>query len=101
MHSAKFEWSLLFPDKSAVSAPTALGILARIADMQMDPCSIPQIRARLVDRAFVWSGVMVSESTTAEQFLRDLSSVGMFALMEPPVVYNGHETETGSVKEGD
>lgn len=99
-------WSVLWPDKSALSALTARGILVRLGALQWEPCSVATMRARLVDRAFKWSGVAVSESTTDEQFLRDLASVGMFALMEPfdpasPVVYNRETTETPSVTEGD
>lgn len=83
-------WSLLWPDKSVLSAESPRGILVRLAALQMDPCSVAQMRSRLVDRAEVWAGVRIAENTTDEQFLRDLADVGMFVLAEPfpPIVYN-------------
>ena len=99
-------WSILWPDKSTLTALSARGILVRLGALQWEPCSVATMRARLVDRAFKWTGVSVSESTTDEQFLRDLSAAGMFALMEPfdaapPVVYNREVGQDGPTVEGD
>lgn len=80
----KSQWSILWPDKSALSAPTATALLQRIASLQWEqPCSVAQIRARLVDRAKAWSGVAVNEEANDEDFLTELASAGMFALSEP------------------
>lgn len=97
----KPQWSILFPDESVISAPSAEGVLARIAQVQWEPCSIAQVRARLVDRAFVWSGVMVPETTSAEEFLQSLADVGMFVLIGPPVGYNGFGVGIGPAQKGD
>lgn len=94
-------WSILFPDGSAISADSPEGILARIAQVQWEPCSIAQVRARLVDRAFVWSGVMVPETGGAAEFLQSLADVGMFVLAGPPVGYNEIAGEIGSPRKGD
>jgi len=77
-------WSILWPDKSALSADTPEAIIDRLAQLQWtQPCTRAQMRARLVDRAEVWAGTEIIEAATDADLLRELSSVGMFALIEP------------------
>lgn len=77
-------WSILWPDKSALSAPTATALLQRIASLQWEqPCSVAQIRTRLADRALVWSAVQVNEDLPDEDFLAALAGAGLFVLSEP------------------
>ena len=80
-------WSILWGDKTVLTAPNATGLLDRLAMLQWEPCPRHVMRARLVDRAKAWAGVDIDESTSDEQFLRDLEGAGMFALLEP-IVYN-------------
>lgn len=81
-------WSILWGDKSVLSAPSATGLIDRLAALQWEPCPRHVMRARLVDRAKAWTGADIDETTTDEQFLRDLEAAGMFTLLEPPGVYN-------------
>lgn len=78
-----YRWSLLWPDKSVLSADSAEQVIVRLAALQWEPCNVPQMRARLVDRAEAWSGIQLSEEVSDADLLRSLSSVGMFVLIEP------------------
>lgn len=79
-----YRWSLLWPDKTTLTADSPEQIIERLAAVQwMQPCTRQQMRARLVDRAEVWAGIQVSEDLSDADLLRSLSSIGMFALIEP------------------
>ena len=88
MGAAKFNpmlrFSLVWPDKTALSADTPEGLLDRIASLQWEqPCSRAQVRARLVDRAAAWAGINVNEETDDLTLLRNLAAAQMFVLFEP------------------
>ena len=80
-------WSILWGDKTVLTAPSATALIDRLGALQWEPCPRQVMRARLVDRAHAWTGVEIDEATSDEQFLRDLEGAGMFTLYEP-TVYN-------------
>jgi len=81
---AKRQWAILWPDGSVLSADTPGALLNRLALLQWEqPCSEEQLRARLIDRAKAWSGVIVSEDLSDEDLLAALADAGMFALNTP------------------
>lgn len=84
LREQKRQWALLWPDGSVLSADTAGGLLNRLAALQWDqPCNRAQLRARMVDRAKAWSGVVINEELGDEDFLAALADAGMFVLAEP------------------
>jgi len=83
MTNLKGRWCILWPDKTTLCADSATALIDRIAALQWDPCDHAQMRARLTDRAVVWTGITVAEDTDDAIFLMDLASAGMFALYTP------------------
>lgn len=76
-------WSILWPDKSVLTAATPTALLDALASVQWNPCSRTHIKARLSDRASAWSGTDVDDTLPDDQFLLACEGAGLFVVMPP------------------
>jgi hypothetical protein len=80
MTSESKGWKVRWPDNTTTTGTTSHDVLANLAKVQLDPCSVPDMKDLLSHRARVWSGKFIHPSQPDAPFLRELARVGMFKI---------------------
>lgn len=73
-------WKVRWPDNTATTGATAHDLLTALAKIQLDPCSVQDLKDLLSHRARVWSGYYIHPYNPDAPFLRELERVGMFKI---------------------
>ena len=78
-------WCIEWPDGRVIQAPSARELLERIGrDTFEGTTHLPAVRSALARRAEAWSGAVLPDGLSHEQFVRALGRSGIFKLVVAP-----------------